>query len=132
MSADSKTRQHVKRERVHCRLRDHVEPHRIHWVCNLNDIEHAALFKEAVNRCPKKIEGVTMSRKQARKLALYGDILIPILERDGAVPQDKHFQDMMKVLGLNTYKVSEILEKHYEVVRKYLDAATQSSASASA
>ncbi len=98
--------------------RDHVEPHMLHWVANLPDDEHASLFKRVLGHCPKKIEGVRLSRKQARKLALYADILIPILERDGSVSQDEHFQDMLKILGLNAYKISDILEYHYDAIRK--------------
>ena len=124
MSADSKTRQHVKRERVHCRLRDHVESHRVHWVSNLDDQKHAALFKHILNTCPKKIEGARLTRKQSRKLALYADVLIPVLENDGGIPQDEQFQDMLKVLGLNAYKISDILDYHYEAICNSATSAT--------
>lgn len=99
--------------------RDHVESHKLHWVANLPDHEHASLFKRVLAHCPKKTEGATLNRKQARKLALYADILIPILERDGSVPQDEHFQEMINTLGFNAYKISDILEYHYDAIRNH-------------
>jgi hypothetical protein len=97
--------------------RDHVESHKIHWVSNLPDELHATMFKETLVDCPKKIAGITMSRQEARKLALYGDILIPILERDGSIPQDEHFQDMLQIMGLDAFKVSDILEGIYNRIQ---------------
>ena len=111
-------RQRAKSKKVSCKFRDHVESHMLHWVANLPNAEHASLFKEVLGQYPKHTEGVLLDQKLARKLALYGDVLVPILERDGSIPQDAHFQGMLKALNLNAYKISNILEYHYAAIRR--------------
>lgn len=82
----------------------------LHWIANLVDPKHRMLWDGCLDRCPKDPTTPEMLRKKA----LYTLILIPVVEKDGRIPQDEEFQGAMRALNLTPRKINQILEGIYD------------------
>ena len=85
----------------------------LHWIANLPDDEYHQLWDRCLAQCPK--DPVTLGL--IKKKAIHTMLLIPVIEKDGRIPQDEEFQQAMRALDISPRKLNDILEGIYGGLR---------------
>lgn len=91
-----------------------VENHAIHWVGNLSPHQKSLLLKMLTRLCPKHRDSIP----ELKRYALCANVLIPIVENDGSIPQDAEFQGVLRAMDLNAWIISRRLHRLYRRLPK--------------
>ncbi len=91
-----------------------VERHAIHWVENLSPYQRWLLLQLLTRLCPKHRGSIP----ELKRYALYANVLIPIVENGGSIPQDAEFQGVLQAMDLNAWIISRRLHQLYQRLSK--------------
>ncbi len=104
----------ARRPMMKCKRFPDVESHSIHWVANIPLKEKKQLLELMIRRYPQ----YPKNKRQLWLYALYANVLIPVIENDGGIPQDNYFQDMLRAMNLNAWSISKHFDRLYSQLLK--------------
>lgn len=89
------------------------ENHCCHWVQNLPDNEFWPTLERLRGQLPKNFESRSDTDKQ-KEPELFRSVLIPVFIRNGSIPQDPEFQEIIQKMNLSPRNINEMLHHHHD------------------
>jgi hypothetical protein len=90
------------------------EDHCCHWVPNLPDNQFWQTLERLRDKRPKNEDQV--GDESPKEPELFRSVLIPIFIRNGSIPQNPEFKEMLKKMNLSTRNINEMLHHHHDAV----------------
>jgi hypothetical protein len=90
------------------------ENHCCHWVQNLPDNEFWPTLERLRDKRSKSDDQA--DGENQKEPELFRSVLIPVFIRNGSIPQDTEFQEMITKMNLSTRDINEMLHHHHDAV----------------
>jgi len=91
------------------------EDHCCHWVHNLPDNEFWPTLERLRNHARKTDDDQFVGGEDGEP-ELFRSVLVPIFIRNGSIPQEPEFQEILQKMNLKPRDINEMLHHHHDAV----------------